>query len=839
MLNPIAYYVLVAVLAVGVLVGIYLMSKVKTSVIGNGFSALCMLLAIILTLVQYDIFDKWVLYPCMIIGAVIGIVWAYKVKMIQMPQLVALFNGVGGLASALVAMITMLGITAEGYVINEFVMVTAALALAVGSVTFIGSLIAAGKLHKILPQKAVVIKGHQALSIITLLLTLGSIVMSAFFNVIPAYVSMIVCLVVSTLFGILFAIRVGGADMPVVISLLNSLSGVAAGIAGIAIGDYLLVAVGGIVGASGLLLTQIMCKSMNRKLSGILFGTAPKSTAKTEVKVAVETKEEKEEPEIIEKKTDGEILKEAKEVIIVPGYGMALAQAQHLVKQLADKLVASGVKVKYAIHPVAGRMPGHMNVLLCEADVDYEDLYQMDDINDDFVNADVVVVVGANDVINPAAREAEGTPIYGMPVLNVDKAKHVIICNYDLKPGYAGVDNPLYSKGEGVSLRLGNATDTLQQLLGEMDNTAAKPKQETVNETKVVSDIEILKKAKEVIIVPGYGMALAQAQHLVKQLADKLVASGVKVKYAIHPVAGRMPGHMNVLLCEADVDYEDLYQMDDINDDFVNADVVVVVGANDVINPAAREAEGTPIYGMPVLNVDKAKHVIICNYDLKPGYAGVDNPLYSKSEGVTLRLGNATDTLQELLNGLNSETTEETVESKVESKAETTVSPSEKLKEAKEVIIVPGYGMALAQAQHLVKQLADKLVASGVKVKYAIHPVAGRMPGHMNVLLCEADVDYEDLYQMDDINDDFVNADVVVVVGANDVINPAAREAEGTPIYGMPVLNVDKAKHVIICNYDLKPGYAGVDNPLYTDKEKVTLLLGDASETLSKLIAEI
>ena len=182
----------------------------------------------------------------------------------------------------------------------------------------------------------------------------------------------------------------------------------------------------------------------------------------------MKTKEEKEEPEIIEKKTDGEILKEAKEVIIVPGYGMALAQAQHLVKQLADKLVASGVKVKYAIHPVAGRMPGHMNVLLCEADVDYEDLYQMDDINDDFVNADVVVVVGANDVINPAAREAEGTPIYGMPVLNVDKAKHVIICNYDLKPGYAGVDNPLYTDKEKVTLLLGDASETLSKLIAEI-----------------------------------------------------------------------------------------------------------------------------------------------------------------------------------------------------------------------------------------------------------------------------------------------------------------------------------------------------------------------------------
>ncbi len=840
MLNPTTYYVLVALLAVGVLVGIYLMSKVKTSVAGNAFSAVCMLLAIILTLVQYEIFDKWVLYPCMIIGGVIGIIWAYKVKMIQMPQLVALFNGVGGLASALVAMITMLGIAAEGYVINEFVMVTAALALAVGEITFIGSLIAAGKLHKILPQKAVVIKGHQALSIITLLLTLGSIIMSAFFNVIPAYASMILCLVVSTLFGILFAIRVGGADMPVVISLLNSLSGVAAGIAGIAIGDYLLVAVGGIVGASGLLLTQIMCKSMNRKLSGILFGKAAKPTAPHKPEAAPVKEEPKEEPVVTEKaKTDGELLNEAKEVIIVPGYGMALAQAQHLVKQLADKLTAKGVKVKYAIHPVAGRMPGHMNVLLCEADVDYEDLYQMDDINDDFGNADVVIVVGANDVINPAAREAEGTPIYGMPVLNVDKAKHVIICNYDLKPGYAGVDNPLYSKAEGVSLRLGNATDTLQQLIGEMDNVTAEPKKEAKTETKAVSDVDILKKAKEVIIVPGYGMALAQAQHLVKQLADKLTGDGIKVKYAIHPVAGRMPGHMNVLLCEADVDYEDLYQMDDINDDFGNADVVIVVGANDVINPAAREAEGTPIYGMPVLNVDKAKYVIICNYDLKPGYAGVDNPLYSKAEGVSLRLGNASDTLQDLLNGLNSSAPVEEAEEvkKEETKAE--ISPEDRLKAAKEVIIVPGYGMALAQAQHLVKQLADKLTSEGIKVKYAIHPVAGRMPGHMNVLLCEADVDYEDLYQMDDINDDFGNADVVIVVGANDVINPAAREAEGTPIYGMPVLNVDKAKYVIICNYDLKPGYAGVDNPLYSDSEKVTLLLGDASETLSKLIAKI
>ena len=660
MINPTVYYVLVALLALGVLLGIYLMSKVKTSVIGNAFSGLCMVIAIVLTLVQYKIFDVWVLYPCMAIGGVIGIVWAYKVKMIQMPQLVALFNGVGGLASALVAMVTMLGITIDGN-INAFVMVTASLALAVGMITFVGSFIAAGKLHKILPQKAVVIKGHQPLMIAFMLVTIVAIVLSGFYATVPSYVSLVLCLVASIVFGCLFAIRVGGADMPVVISLLNSLSGVAAGIAGMAIGDYLLVAIGGIVGASGLLLTQIMCKAMNRKLVNILFGISPKAQPKPQVQPQQKTEpvaEDVKVEEVVEKKVrDVDILNNAKEVIIVPGYGMALAQAQHTVKQLADKLVAKGTIVKYAIHPVAGRMPGHMNVLLCEADVDYEDLYQMEDINDEFEKADAVVVVGANDVLNPAAREAEGTPIYGMPVLNVDKAKYVIICNYDLKPGYAGVENPLYTREEGVSLRLGNAAETVQQIIIDMDKPAEEvveePVVEEVNVPTKKNEVDVLKEAKEVIIVPGYGMALAQAQHIVKQLADTLTSRGTTVKYAIHPVAGRMPGHMNVLLCEADVDYEDLYQMEDINDEFEKADAVVVVGANDVLNPAAREAEGTPIYGMPVLNVDKAKYVIICNYDLKPGYAGVENPLYKDESKVTLLLGDASKTVADLVARLN------------------------------------------------------------------------------------------------------------------------------------------------------------------------------------------
>ena len=520
------------------------------------------------------------------------------------------------------------------------------------------------------------------------------------------------------------------------------------------------------------------------------------------------------------------LLHEAKEVIIVPGYGMALAQAQHEVKHLADALTRNGAHVRFAIHPVAGRMPGHMNVLLAEADVPYDDLFEMERINDDFKSTDLVIVIGANDVLNPAAREAEGTPIYGMPVLNVDQAKHIIICNYDLKPGYAGVENPLYTRKEGVTMCLGDAKETVGGLLAKTTAPLA-----TAGEPTELSDEgALLHESKRVIIVPGYGMALAQAQHEVKGLADTLRRNGAEVRFAIHPVAGRMPGHMNVLLAEADVPYDDLFEMERINDDFKETDLVIVIGANDVLNPAAREAEGTPIYGMPVLNVDQAKHIVICNYDLKPGYAGVENPLYTRKEGVTLKLGDAKETVAQLA-------AEAAAAPSEVKKATGGPDLSKVLTDAKKVIIVPGYGMALAQAQHLVKQLADTLTRKGAEVRFAIHPVAGRMPGHMNVLLAEADVPYDDLFEMERINDDFKDTDLVIVIGANDVLNPAAREAEGTPIYGMPVLNVDQAKYVIICNYDLNPGYAGVPNPLYERESGVTLLLGDANKTVADLVA--
>ncbi|MFA6890379.1 MAG: NAD(P)(+) transhydrogenase (Re/Si-specific) subunit beta, partial [Bacilli bacterium] len=384
------YYLVCGVLAVLVLAGIFFMSKVKTAVLGNRLSAIAMIFGIILVIVRYEYLLKWVLYASLVVGTIIGLIFAKKIKMIEMPQMVALLNGVGGAASGIVAIFAFLEIGADKSV---FTTTTSLVAILVGFVTLFGSLVAAGKLHKVLPQKPVVLKNHQLISIILLVL-MGAMIPLGVICSDFAIFFLIGAIVFSTLFGIAFTIRVGGADMPITISLLNSLSGVAGAIAGLAIGDVLLVAVGGIVGASGLLLTQIMCRAMNRQLIDILLGkTTVSSTSASQVNVPVT--ESIEPHNIID---PIEVLKNAKRVIIVPGYGMAIAQAQHLVKQLADKLIGQGAVVKYAVHPVAGRMPGHMNVLLCEANVEYEDLYELDDINPEFKDSDVTIVVGANDV---------------------------------------------------------------------------------------------------------------------------------------------------------------------------------------------------------------------------------------------------------------------------------------------------------------------------------------------------------------------------------------------------------------------------------------------------------
>ena len=838
-MTPVVYYVLCGVLTLGVLVGIALMSKVRTAVTGNLLSALCMAAAIVLTLFHAGIFDKPSdLLLCLIvtaIGLVVGLLWAARIKMIEMPEIVALFNGFGGAASALVALATLIFLPRES--MNLFALITGAIALAVGMITLTGSLIAGGKLHKIINGRPVIWKGHKLILNTTMVFVVVTMALIIFVSAIPMWLSCLLCTLLSAFFGVAFALRVGGADMPITISLLNSLSGVAGSIAGMAIGDPLLVAVGGVVGASGLLLTQIMCKAMNRHLGDILLGKtsapAKKAAAPAKKDAAPAPKAEPAPaPAPKAEKTPGEILAAAKRVIIVPGYGMALAQAQHQVKKLADTLEADGVDVEFAIHPVAGRMPGHMNVLLAEADVPYEKLHEMEEINPRFADCDAAIVIGANDVTNPAANTAEGTPIYGMPVLDVEKARHIFICNYDLKPGYAGVENPIYTRKTGVTLMLGDAKKTVDELCkayAEAKNgkPAAAPAQENTTGA-------ILAKAKKVIIVPGYGMALAQAQHQVKKLADTLEADGIDVEFAIHPVAGRMPGHMNVLLAEADVPYEKLHEMEEINPRFADCDAAIVIGANDVTNPAANTAEGTPIYGMPVLDVEKARHIFICNYDLKPGYAGVENPIYTRKEGVTLMLGDAKKTVDELCAAYAAAKNAKPAAAEP-AKGE---DPAAILREAKHVILIPGYGMALAQAQHLVKQLSEKLKANGAEVEFAIHPVAGRMPGHMNVLLAEADVPYEELHEMEEINPRFEGCDAAVIIGASDVVNPAANTAEGTPIYGMPVLNAGAAKHIIVCNYDDKPGYAGVPNTLY-DQPNTIMLLGDAKETVRKLIEAI
>ena len=451
MIPSTVYYIISGIIVLGVLIGISMMSKVKVANAGNTLSAICTLFAVAVVLYDNQILTAWQAWIGMAIGAVVGIIGAYKVKMIQMPQAVALLNGLGGLASALVAILTIQQATDD-----KFAVYVGAVALLVGWVTFTGSLVAAGKLHKLLPQKPVVWKGHSLIVAVTLIAVVAAIIL------IPDCIWLISIL--SAFFGVAFAIRVGGADMPITISLLNSLSGVAGGIAGIAVGDPLLVAIGGIVGASGLLLTQIMCKAMNRSLVSILLGSAPKKASKPKAE-AVAAKEEivEAEQEQTAEITVEDILSQAKKVIIVPGYGMALAQAQSAVKALCDKLESKGAEVKFAIHPVAGRMPGHMNVLLCEVDVPYDKLYEMDAINGEFGDCDVAIIVGANDVINPAANTAEGTPIYGMPVLNVADAKNVIICNFDTKPGYAGVPNPLY-ESKSTIMMLGDAKETVAEL---------------------------------------------------------------------------------------------------------------------------------------------------------------------------------------------------------------------------------------------------------------------------------------------------------------------------------------------------------------------------------------
>lgn len=456
-MEPYIYYIISLIVTIMVLFGIFLMNKVKTARLGNAISAFAIIIAIIATILYFDVFSPKQLISIILISAVvaslIGILIAYKVKMIQMPELVALLNGLGGAASTIVGAV-MIFVERQ----DKFVIITSILALLIGFITFVGSMIAGGKLAKIIDGKPVIWQGQRIILLLCIILITAGIIIDAMITIHPLG-TIIFMLALSGIFAFIFTIRVGGADMPITISLLNSLSGVAGAIAGIALGDIMLITIGAIVGSSGLVLTEIMSKAINRPLRDILGG-------KSVVRMANSSQ-----PKVIHNQIQEdpiEWLKKAKRVIMIPGYGMALAQAQYLVKDLTDLLEAKNCEVRFAIHPVAGRMPGHMNVLLAEAGIDYDKLFEMDDINDDFKLCDVAIVIGANDVLNPAAREAVGTPIYGMPILNVDYAPKIIFFNYDTKPGYSGVDNPLYYRAEGIVFMLGNAKDTLASLIAKL-----------------------------------------------------------------------------------------------------------------------------------------------------------------------------------------------------------------------------------------------------------------------------------------------------------------------------------------------------------------------------------
>lgn len=422
--------------AVLFIVGLKRLSSPATARSGNLLAATAMLLAVVITLIDREVLDYIQILSGIVVGSIIGAVFARSIQMTAMPQMVAVFNGLGGAASALVASGEYLKLSSYESIGIEYSL-TVALGAFIGSVTLSGSFIAFGKLQGIVTSNAVssmVVRASNPILFLAVVGMIASIVIAPENDLL--FLSLIIA---SLVLGILLVMPIGGADMPVVIALLNSYSGMAAAAAGFALDNLLLIISGSLVGASGFILTQIMCNAMNRSIWNVMFGafgavTADSSSTDTQAKQAIATTAE----------DSAIILAYAKSVIFVPGYGLAAAQAQHQVRELATLLQSRGVYVRHAIHPVAGRMPGHMNVLLAEADVPYDQLYSMEDINEDFERTDVAVVVGANDVTNPVSRDVPESPIYGMPILNVDMAKTIIFIKRSLSPGFAGIDNPLF-----------------------------------------------------------------------------------------------------------------------------------------------------------------------------------------------------------------------------------------------------------------------------------------------------------------------------------------------------------------------------------------------------------
>jgi NAD(P) transhydrogenase subunit beta len=472
-------YLLAAVLFI---FGMKRLSSPATARVGNRIAAVGMLIAVAVTLVSQRILAPEMILAGVALGALVGGIMAVRVPMTSMPEMVAALNGFGGGASVLVAWAEVgryLEARGEGFggaafarhglePLDATLIVAVMLSVLIGAVTFSGSFVAFGKLNGRISGAPLKFPGMRVL---TALLFVAGIAATAYplamlrdsaYDPGPLSVALPVLVVASLLLGILVVIPIGGADMPVVVSLLNSYSGIAAAMTGFVLENYALIVSGALVGASGIILSKIMCDAMNRSLLNVLlggFGTG----GGAEVALVGETRTVRS----VGPDDAAVLLAYAGQVVVVPGYGLAVAQAQHVVRELADLLQARGVEVKYAIHPVAGRMPGHMNVLLAEANVPYDQLYEMDDINADFERTDVALVIGANDIVNPAARHDAASPIYGMPILNVDKARNVIVMKRSMAAGYAGVDNELFYLPNNAML-FGDAKKTLQALVASV-----------------------------------------------------------------------------------------------------------------------------------------------------------------------------------------------------------------------------------------------------------------------------------------------------------------------------------------------------------------------------------
>ncbi len=454
-------YLLSSVLFV---VGLKRLQSPATARAGNRLAALAMLIAIVATLVENEVLSWTGILIGMVVGSLIGAAAARWVKMTDMPQLVGIFNGFGGGASALVAAAELIRVQSTDAPLVLGDGFTIAISCLIGTVTFSGSFIAFGKLQGLLSGNPITFPLQKTLSALLFLalLVLGTSVMGVFeLGALSALTVFSIFMAIALLLGVLLVIPIGGADMPVVISLLNSYSGLAASAAGFVIGNNVLIIAGALVGAAGFILTMIMCKAMNRSLANVVFGAFGGATGK-----AAQLGSGDKTARSVDAEGAAMILAYAQSVIVVPGYGLAVAQAQHELRKAMDNLEERGVDVKYAIHPVAGRMPGHMNVLLAEADVPYDKLFDLDEINEDFGRTDVVLVVGANDVVNPEAHNPESV-IAGMPILDVDKAKSVIIMKRSLSPGFAGIDNPLFYMDHSLMF-FGDAKSSMTDLVREI-----------------------------------------------------------------------------------------------------------------------------------------------------------------------------------------------------------------------------------------------------------------------------------------------------------------------------------------------------------------------------------